>query len=64
MDSTEMKIFYSWQSDLPNSNNRNLIQGSIDKTVKKFSNIIKIDADRDTKSKLGSPDITKTIFEK
>lgn len=64
MDSTQMKIFYSWQSDLPNSNNRNLIQGSIDKTVKKFSNIIKIEADRDTKSKLGSPDITKTIFEK
>lgn len=64
MDSTTMKIFYSWQSDLPNSNNRNLIQGSIDKTVKKFSNIIKIEADRDTKSKLGSPDITKTIFEK
>lgn len=59
-----MKIFYSWQSDLPNSENRNFIQGCIDKTIKKFKDIIEITADRDTKDKLGAPDITKTIFEK
>lgn len=64
MDLPKMKIFYSWQSDLPNSTNRNLIQSSIDKTVKVFNNIIKIEADRDTKNQLGSPDITESIFEK
>lgn len=59
-----MKIFYSWQSDLPNNNNRNFIQSCIDGVVSKYKNTMKIDADRDTQNETGSPDITNTIFEK
>ena len=59
-----MKIFYSWQSDLPNKENRNFIQDCIERVVKKYKNVIAIDADRDTKNATGAPDITTTIFEK
>ena len=59
-----MKIFYSWQSDLPNKDNRSFIQGCIDKVKKKYKNTFEIEADRDTKNRTGSPDITATIFEK
>lgn len=59
-----MKIFYSWQSDLPNKDNRSFIQGCIDKVQKKYKSTIAIEADRDTKNRTGSPDITTTIFEK
>lgn len=59
-----MKIFYSWQSDLPNSSNRSFIQECIDKVVKKYQPTLKIEADRDTVNKTGSPDIANTIFEK
>ena len=59
-----MKIFYSWQSDLPNKDNRSFIQGCIDKVKKKHKDSIAIEADRDTKNRTGSPDIATTIFEK
>ena len=59
-----MKIFYSWQSDLPSNNNRSFIQTCIDKVKKKHRDTIAIEADRDTKNRTGSPDITTTIFEK
>lgn len=59
-----MKIFYSWQSDLPNKDNRSFIQGCIDKVKKKHKDSIAIEADRDTKNRTGSPDIANTIFEK
>ena len=59
-----MKIFYSWQSDLPNKENRNFIQDCVDRVVKKYKDVIAIEADRDTKNETGAPDITTTIFEK
>lgn len=61
-------IFYSWQSDLPNKDNRSFIENCIEKAVKKdklgveFGLTLAID--RDTKETVGTPDITGTIFEK
>lgn len=59
-----MRIFYSWQSDLPNKNNRSFIEECIKKTVKKYKDTITIEADRDVKNNTGSPDIANTIFDK
>ena len=59
-----MKIFYSWQSDLPNKNNRGFIEECIDKAKKKFKGIVAIEADRDIKNNTGAPDIAATIFKK
>lgn len=58
------KIFYSWQSDLPSSENRGFIQSCIDAAVNNLENTICIESDRDTKGEFGSPDIASTIFEK
>lgn len=61
-------IFFSWQSDLPNKTNRNLIEDSIKLALKKmnqdspYSLITEID--RDTKGVLGSPDIVDSILTK
>lgn len=59
-----MKIFYSWQSDLPNKCNRGFIEDCIKRTVKKYKDTITIEADRDVQNNTGSPDIANTIFEK
>jgi len=59
-----MKIFYSWQSDLPNKYNRGFIDDCIKRTVKKYKNIITIEADRDVLNNTGAPDIANTIFDK
>ena len=61
-------IFFSWQSDLPNKTNRNLIENSIKLALKKmnqdspYSLITEID--RDTKGVLGSPDIVDSTLTK
>lgn len=58
-------IFYSWQSDLPNKENRGFIEKAIKKAItanKEMS--IYMNYDRDTLGVNGSPDITQTIFEK
>ena len=61
-------IFFSWQSDLPNKTNRNLIENSIKLALKKmnqdspYSLITEID--RDTKGVLGSPDSVDSILTK
>jgi hypothetical protein len=60
----EVRIFYSWQSDLPSNGNRNLIGDAIDKAVKYLKNAVEIVADRDTQNMIGSPNIEETIFEK
>ena len=60
----DITIFYSWQSDLANSDNRNFIQSCIDAAVKSLRDTVCIEADRDTKGAFGSPDIANTIFEK
>lgn len=60
----ELKIFYSWQSDLPGNRTRYLIQESIQSVVDAIKDVVEIDADRDTKGAFGSPDIAQTIFSK
>lgn len=57
-------IFFSWQSDLPNSETRSLIQSSIDSAVRGLRDTVYVEADRDTKGVYGSPDIVQTIFRK
>ena len=57
-----VKIFYSWQSDLPNSETRSFIQSCIDAATKALCDTVYIEADRDTKGEYGTPD--KTIFSK
>lgn len=62
------KIFYSWQSDLPNNTNRYFISSAIECAIEEFKkkDEYKIEPvlDRDTIGVSGSPDISQTIFEK
>ena len=64
MSDSTIKIFYSWQSDLPGNETRNIIQDGIKDAVKLLRDTVGIEADRDTKGKTGSPDIAETIFSK
>lgn len=64
MSNSQIKIFYSWQSDLPRSETRNIIQDAIKDAVKLLRDTVDIEADRDTKGEYGSPDIAQTIFSK
>src|SRR5258708_6149027 len=61
-------IFYSWQSDLPNSTNRSLIQQALENIGKAITADKTIDIDpvidRDTQGIAGAPDIAKAIFGK
>lgn len=65
---SDLKIFYSWQSDLPNKANRSFIEESLKLAVKNIGqdDSIKIvpRVDKDTKDIPGSPNIAKTILEK
>ena len=62
------RIFYSWQSDLPNNTNRGFINEALKRAIdelnfdKEFSIIPFLD--RDTEGLTGSPDIVASIFEK
>lgn len=59
------KIFYSWQSDLPASKSRSIIQDAIKSAVQTLGNEMEdVEADRDTQNTIGSPDIAQTIFSK
>jgi len=64
----EKRIFYSWQSDLPNNSNRGFINTALEKSIKdihaddSFSMIPFLD--RDTVGLTGSPDISTSIFDK
>lgn len=64
MADSQITIFYSWQSDLPGSDTRNIIQDSIKDAVRLLRDTVDIEADRDTKGEFGSPDIAQTIFSK
>lgn len=59
-----IKVFYSWQSDLPNNTTRGFLQECIDAAVKNLKDTVAVEADRDTKGTFGSPDIVHTIFSK
>ena len=62
------KVFYSWQSDLPNSTNRGFIEDCLERAIKelKADPELQVDPclDRDTQNVPGSPDIASTIFDK
>ncbi|MBR9648574.1 hypothetical protein [Clostridium tyrobutyricum] len=61
-------VFYSWQSDLPNKNNRSFIEDCIKKALKELNSSETFDIefciDRDTMNEAGTPDIANTIFAK
>lgn len=63
-----MKVFYSWQSDLPNKTNRGLIEDALLRAAKRVRNDETMDIepviDRDTQSVPGAADITGTILRK
>ncbi|MEH1939166.1 MAG: hypothetical protein V7L01_02965 [Nostoc sp.] len=64
-----INIFYSWQSDLPSSSNRNFIESTLKKAIeslKKGSEDIRIEmrVDTATSALSGSPDIAASIFDK
>src|SRR5689334_5313282 len=68
---SEMKVFYSWQSDLPKENNHYFIKGCLEKVVKMLNSEIvsadrpeKLELDHDTKGVSGTPDIFATILKK
>lgn len=62
------RVFYSWQSDLPNSSNRGLIEKALQQAAKRIrgDGTIEVEPviDRDTSGVPGSPDIASTIFQK
>jgi hypothetical protein len=61
-------IFYSWQSDLPNSTNRGFIQKALERATKEIESdesvAVEPVIDRDTAGIPGSPDIATTILQK
>lgn len=61
-------VFYSWQSDLPNTSNRGFIEKALRKAVKEIADDESINVepviDRDTAGVGGSPEISGTIFDK
>ena len=61
-------VFYSWQSDLPNSTNRGFVQDALERATKAIreddSITVEPVIDRDTAGVAGSPDIAATIFDK
>lgn len=61
-----LKVFWSWQTDSPSSENRNFILSALERAVKnvaKDSGVL-ITVDRDTKDIGGSPAIVETILAK
>lgn len=64
----EKRVFYSWQSDLPNNSNRGFINTALEHAIKEINtdddfSLIPF-LDRDTAGVSGSPDISTSIFEK
>lgn len=62
----EIKIFYSWQSDLPSKTNKSYIEKSILNAVNLINSEQKVISvlDRDTKNEIGSPNIVDTVLSK
>jgi len=61
-------VFYSWQSDLPNSTNRSFLENALKRAALEIEHDGSIDIepviDRDTRGIAGAPDIASTIFAK
>ena len=64
--SSQITVFWSWQSDSPPKENRNFIENCLKKAAKKIfrEDAIIVDVDRDTKGTGGSPKVAETIFAK
>lgn len=64
----EFKVFYSWQSDLPNATNRTFIADALARACEQVSKNPEIEesprVDQDTQGVPGSPAIPATIMEK
>ncbi len=66
----KIKVFYSWQSDRPNSVNRSFIEEAVQLAVERINSDntlefeVEIAIDRDTQDIPGSPAIAETIFSK
>lgn len=61
----KMRVFFAWQSDLPNSTNRSAIKVVLDKISKEMEvGGIKLYIDEATRDLPGSPDIPKSIRDK
>ena len=67
------KVFYSWQSDRPNSTNRSFIEDALKKAIRNLGQAenefydpprSEIELDKDTQGIPGTPSITDTIFKK
>ena len=67
-DIMKVNIFYSWQSDLPNTKNRNLIESCLKKAIKLIKNEIdevsEISVESDSRNDIGTPDLAESIFSK
>jgi hypothetical protein len=74
-----MRIFYSWQSDLPAASNKHFIKTCLESAIKKLNAVAVVESvrrsddfgeakplelDHDTKGVAGLPDLASTIFEK
>ena len=66
--SVSARVFYSWQSDLPNATNRGFIERALDDAARSIredrSILVEPVVDRDTVGVPGSPDIVSTILDK
>lgn len=65
MSTPSHRIFYAWQSELPNGTNRGLIERALTEAVKSLKDgVVDPAMDRDTLGIPGTPDIAQTIFDK
>lgn len=64
----KVNIFYSWQSDLPNAKNRNLIESSLKTAIKllkdEIDQVLEFSIESDSRNDFGTPDLVESIFSK
>ncbi len=64
----KVNIFYSWQSDLSNTKNRNLIESCLKKAIKllrnEISEVSEFSIESDSRNDIGTPDLAESIFSK
>lgn len=64
MPRKKVKVFYSWQSDLPGNQTRYFIKDCIDQAVINLGEEVEAERNNDTEGLPGSPNIVTSIFEK